>query len=73
VVGRVVRQALESKTTLAEAVRSDPELGADFASLLRPGAGVARRITAGGAGTDVVATQLAKAQGRSAELHRSWL
>jgi len=73
VVGRVVRQALESKTTLAEAVRSDSELGTDFAFLLRPGAGVARRITAGGAGTDVVATQLAKAQGRSAELHRSWL
>lgn len=73
IVGRVVRQALEAHVSLAEAVETDAELGPDFTDLLRPGAGVARRITAGGAGTDVVAAQLTKAQAASSQLQSRWL
>ena len=58
VVGRVVRESLESAAPLAELVAADPQLGSEAAALLAPGVSVTRRTTAGGAGPGPVATQL---------------
>jgi argininosuccinate lyase len=59
-VGALVRDSLERHVPLAELVEAHPELGAEAAALLEPGATVRRRSTPGGAGPDPVAAQLAR-------------
>jgi argininosuccinate lyase len=57
-VGELVRASLERHVPLAELVEAHPELGTEALPLLEPGAAVARRTTAGGAGPKPVADQL---------------
>jgi argininosuccinate lyase len=58
VVGALVRRALGGEASLAELVGADPELGPEAAELVRPGVGVTRRTTPGGAGPGPVAVQI---------------
>jgi argininosuccinate lyase len=58
VVAGLVRDAADGPAGLAELVAADERLGPDAAALLAPGAAVARRTTAGGAGPGPVAEQL---------------
>ena len=58
VVGGLVRESIASGRALSDLVRADPRLGEQGAAILRPGAAVRRRVTAGGGGPDAVATQL---------------
>jgi argininosuccinate lyase len=57
VVAGLVREAAEGPAGLAELVTGDLRLGPEAAALLAPGAAVARRTTAGGAGPGPVAEQ----------------
>jgi argininosuccinate lyase len=57
-VGELVRASLERHVPLTELVEAHPELGTEALPLLEPGAAVARRTTAGGAGPKPVADQL---------------
>ena len=71
VVGGLVRTSLDGGDPLAELVAAHPDLGPDAAALLRPGAPVANRTSAGGAGPGPVATQLERARERvAADRHR---
>ncbi|MDA8290186.1 MAG: argininosuccinate lyase [Actinomycetota bacterium] len=58
IVGALVRDSIERAAPLAELVAASPELGPDAAALLAPGAASRRRRTAGGAGSEAVATEL---------------
>ena len=58
VVAGLVREALTGGPSLAESVAAHPDLGAEAAALLEPGAAVRRRTTAGGAGPAPVAAQM---------------
>jgi argininosuccinate lyase len=58
IVGGLVRSALEGGRPLAELVAAHEALGPQAARLLEPGAALARRRTAGGAGLAAVAVQL---------------
>jgi argininosuccinate lyase len=58
VVGALVRRALAGDGPLRALVVAEPSLGPDAAKLLEPGAAVARRQTAGGAGPHAVAAQV---------------
>jgi argininosuccinate lyase len=60
-VGTLVRQAAERGVPLEELVMTEPALGPDALHLLEPGAAVRRRTSAGGAGPQPVAAQLAAA------------
>jgi argininosuccinate lyase len=69
VVAGLVRAAAEGTggPSLAELVAGHPALGAEAVHLLDPGAAVARRTTAGGAGPGPVAEQLRRFDERLAE------
>jgi argininosuccinate lyase len=71
-VGVLVRQSEERRVPLDELVMTEPDLGPDALALLEPGAAVARRTSAGGAGADSVAEQLDAAKQRLDEQAR-WL
>jgi argininosuccinate lyase len=58
VVGALVRRALSGEASLAALVAADPELGPAAAELVRPGVGVTRRTSPGGAGPGPVAVQI---------------
>jgi argininosuccinate lyase len=58
IVGELVRQSLETGTSLARLVAADDRLGASAAALVAPGSGVRRRTSPGGAGPEPVAEQL---------------
>jgi argininosuccinate lyase len=72
VVGRIVRESLETGADLASLVEAEPTLGADAAALLAPGVPVSRRTTPGGAGPKPVAVQLERFRDRL-EQERFWL
>jgi argininosuccinate lyase len=72
VVGRIVRESLESGADLAGLVEAEPTLGAEAAKLLAPGVPVTRRTTPGGAGPKPVAEQLERFRDRL-EQERFWL
>ena len=57
VVGALVRRSLDEGVDLAELVAAEPRLGPAAVELLRPGSGVRRRTTPGGAGPGPVAAQ----------------
>ena len=63
-VGGLVRDALESGTSLVELVRRNDVLGPDATALLDPGVSVTRRTTRGGAGPEAVAAQLERFRAR---------
>lgn len=50
IVGKVVRDAIASKTPMVDIVRTHESFGSDAASLFDPGVAVSRRSTPGGAG-----------------------
>lgn len=56
-VGALVRQSLAGEGALADLVAGHPDLGAEAAALIAPGASVQRRTTPGGAGPGPVAVQ----------------
>jgi argininosuccinate lyase len=72
VVGRLVRQSLETGADLATLVAAEPGLGAEGAALLAPGVAVTRRTTPGGAGPVAVAEQVSRFRDRL-EQERFWL
>jgi argininosuccinate lyase len=72
VVGRLVRESLETGADLATLVEAEPGLGAAGAALLAPGVAVTRRTTPGGAGPVAVAEQLSRFRDRLAQ-ERFWL
>jgi argininosuccinate lyase len=72
VVGRIVRQSLETGADLAGLVEAEPTLGAEAAALLAPGVPVTRRTTPGGAGPKPVAEQMERFRDRL-EQERFWL
>jgi argininosuccinate lyase len=72
VVGRLVRQSLETGADLATLVATEPGLGAEGAALLAPGVAVTRRTTPGGAGPVAVAEQVSRFRDRL-EQERFWL
>jgi argininosuccinate lyase len=72
VVGRIVRESLETGADLAGLVEAEPTLGAEAAGLLAPGVPVTRRTTPGGAGPKPVAVQLERFRDRL-EQERFWL
>jgi argininosuccinate lyase len=72
VVGRLVRESLETGAELAALVTAEPALGADAAKLLEPGVAVTRRTTPGGAGPKPVAEQMERFRDRL-EQERFWL
>jgi argininosuccinate lyase len=57
IVGGLVRDSVERGVPFAELVLAHPDLGADAAQILLPGAPVKRRTTPGSAGPDAVAVQ----------------
>ena len=63
IVGSLVRTSLDQGVPLRELVEASPELGPDALFLLDRGVSVLRRTTAGGAGPDPVAVQLAAFEG----------
>jgi argininosuccinate lyase len=63
-VGSLVRRSLDEGVALVDLVRDDRDLGAEAADLLEPGRAVTRRRTAGGAGPEPVAAQLARFRAR---------
>ncbi len=65
-VGRLVRRALDGEGSLADLVGADPELGADAAALLEPGAAVRGRVTPGGGGPTALEDQVARFEDRLA-------
>ena len=69
VVAGLVRAAAAAGSggTLADLVAAHPDLGPAAVGLLEPGAAVARRTTAGGAGPGPVAEQLRRFRARVAE------
>ena len=71
-VGSLVRESVERRVDLVELVQAHPDLGEDAATLLVPGAAVARRSTRGGAGPAPVARQ-SKHFRRRVEIDRSRL
>ena len=58
VVGELVRRHLAEGTSLHDLAAADERLGPDAAALVRPGVGVLRRTSPGGAGPGPVAEQL---------------
>ncbi len=58
VVGQLVRRYVEEGVSLHDLVAADERLGPDAAALVRPGVGVGRRTSPGGAGPEPVARQL---------------
>ena len=66
VVAGLVRGSLDGGPPMAESVAAHPDLGAEAAALLEPGAAVRRRTTAGGAGPAPVAAQLERFRERLA-------
>jgi argininosuccinate lyase len=66
IVGGLVRESLDGGSPLAELVAAHPDLGAEAAALLEPGAAVSRRTTPGGAGPGPVADQLERFRSRLA-------
>ena len=64
VVAGLVRDSSDGGAPLAELVAAHPQLGPEAAALLRPGAAVLRRTTAGGAGLAPVEVQLRRFEER---------
>jgi argininosuccinate lyase len=64
VVGGLVRRCLAGEGSLRDLAAADPALGPDAAALVRPGVGVRRRTTPGGAGPDPLAAQLLRFRGQ---------
>ncbi len=58
IVGDLVRRALDGEASLTHLVASHPQLGADAAVLLAPGAAVGNRTTPGGGGPVPLRAQL---------------
>jgi argininosuccinate lyase len=58
IVGGLVRDAVERRVPLAELVSAHPLLGDVAVALLEPQSAIARRVTAGGSGTEAVGVQL---------------
>ncbi len=58
IVGGLVRDAVERRVPLAELVSAHPLLGEVAVQLLEPQSAIARRVTAGGSGTEAVSDQL---------------
>jgi argininosuccinate lyase len=71
-IGTLVRQSHERGVALEDLVMVVGRLGADARAVLAPGAGVRRRTTPGGAGSEPVRHQLAAARNRLAE-QQAWL
>jgi argininosuccinate lyase len=57
VVGKVVREALATGTSMVEITRAHPQLGPDAATLFDPGIAVANRRTPGAAGPEAAPVQ----------------
>lgn len=57
IVGKVVRDSIETSTPMVDIVRTHPAFGPDATSLFTAGAAVANRRTPGGAGPEVSAAQ----------------
>jgi argininosuccinate lyase len=57
VVGKVVREALATGTSMVEITRAHPQLGSDAAQLFDPGIAVANRRTPGAAGPEAAPVQ----------------
>jgi len=72
VVGRLVRESIDTGADLAALVAAEPALGDQGAALLAPGVAVTRRTTPGGAGPVAVAEQLSRFRDRL-EQERFWL
>ena len=64
VVGALVRAALAGEGALVDLVTASPELGAEAAGLLAPGASVRQRTSPGGGAPEAVVAQLARADER---------
>ncbi len=64
IVGDLVRRCLDGEGSLADLVRTDPNLGETAAGLLAPGVPVTRRTTPGGAGPHSVRSQITNFQTR---------
>ena len=64
VVGALVRAALAGEGALVDLVTASPELGAEAAGLLAPGASVHQRTSPGGGAPEAVVAQLARADER---------
>lgn len=58
VVGDLVRRSLDGEAAFVDLVAGHPDLGADAAAILQPGAGYLRRTTPGAGGPDAVRAQL---------------
>ncbi len=64
VVGALVRAALAGEGALVDLVTASPDLGAEAAGLLAPGASVRQRTSPGGGAPEAVVAQLARADER---------
>ena len=65
-IGSLVRDAVERGVPLVDLVAAHPDLGQEATSLLAPGAALARRQTAGGAGLAAVGEQMERFRTRLA-------
>ena len=68
-IGSLVRDAVERGVPLADLVAAHPDLGHEATALLAPGAALARRQTAGGAGQAAVSEQMERFRTRLAADH----
>jgi argininosuccinate lyase len=66
-VGALVRESIARRVPMAELIESHPGFGTEALTLLEPAAALRRRRTAGGAGPDAVAVQLARFDVRLSE------
>ena len=69
IVGALVRESLESGTSLRDLVEDHGDLGIEALHLLQEGVSVTRRTTAGGAGPEPVGPQLLQF---TAKLEHDW-
>ena len=66
IVGALVRQSLETGSSLADLASAHPLLGEEASAVFEPGAGAARRTSPGGGGPAPVANQLERVAERIA-------